>query len=250
MKRLITLNPKYAGTTIQTLANAVALDGLPDAAKIIYHARNTVAYIPGDDLVLKSFKVPGFIKSTIYTLLRPSKAQRAYEYAFMLEKLGIGTAEPLALIRCFNGLGLLSKSYFLSQNLSGYTTLRGIETRPDFHKIAKSLATWMLQLHKKGVFMKDFTPGNIMFRSSDNGDYEFALVDINRMKFNDFDHRHHLLNFRSPLDTADGTSTLAREYCRAASLPADTHEEIMDIYSKHQSKMRRKAKFKNLFRRH
>jgi serine/threonine protein kinase len=53
---------------------------------------------------------------------------------------------------------------------------------PEACPVLTDFARFTADLHQKGIFHKDYTPGNILFGKV--GDhYEFELVDLNRMKF-------------------------------------------------------------------
>ena len=95
---------------------------------------------------------------------------------------------------------------------------------------------------QKGVFFKDFTQGNVLFRRHGDG-YQFALVDINRMEFGVTDRHRLYANFGSTLDTEDGQRCLVRHY---AALAGDTSlaDELMDIFRRRQAKLWRKRRIK------
>ena len=60
--------------------------------------RNTIKLfdLDGEQINIKSFKVPNFINQVVYNFFRKSKAQRSFEYATKLLNLGIGTPTPIA----------------------------------------------------------------------------------------------------------------------------------------------------------
>lgn len=102
----------------------------------------------------------------------------------------------------------------------------------------------MLSLHRKGIFVKDFSQGNTLFRKSGEI-YEFTLVDINRMEFGVTNPRTLLQNFQSTLDTLDGLEVLGKEYI--ALNPVYTIEEIVETYKHRRKVQRNKRRFKKLF---
>lgn len=225
------------------LLERLAADGLPSDAKIIYRGRNTVA--EADGLCVKAFAVPGVIKGLIYGIFRRPKAKRAYENALRLGSMDIYTPEPAGYI--LNKVGpLLRQSYYVCAMLEGYSELRGIEKRADFDALADALAAFMYSLHRKGVFFKDFTQGNILFKKEDDT-YRFALVDINRMEFGVSDHRRLYENFGSTLDTEAGQRALARRYAALAGDPS-LADDLMEIYRRRQAKLWRKRRLKERLR--
>lgn len=222
-----------------TLLDNLAVNGLQDDAKVIYRGRNIVAEVDG--LCVKAFAVPGAIKSLIYGSMRRPKARRAYENALRLRELDIYTPCPAGYVLNTSG-SLLRESYYVCDMLRDYSELRGIEKRPDFDALAAALARFMLDLHRKGVFFKDFTQGNVLFKE-EGDNYRFALVDINRMEFGVTDHRKLYTNFGSTLDTEAGQRTLARHYAAAAGNTA-LADELMEIYRRRQAKLWSKRRIK------
>lgn len=178
-----------AGT--QTLVAVLANQGVPADARVIYRGRNLIAAAPllgGTEVNVKSFHVPHLLNRCIYGWWRGSKANRSFHNALRLLNLGIDTPTPYACIEEYTCGGLLRRSYFVSRQLpDGFTDVRYVDRRPDFEELVSALAAFVARLHRKGVWMKDLSPGNVMVRRSD-GDggkarYHFVLVDINRMDF-------------------------------------------------------------------
>lgn len=254
MKYIVLVNPRFSHTTVGALARATVMYGMPDACDVIYRGRNVVAKLRGENIVVKSFGVPGFVKGMIYGHLRHSKAQRAYANAIRLRAMGVPTPEPYFAGEMRGPLGRLRHSYYACAALDGWKELRGVEKEKDFKAIARALARFMFDLHTKGVFMVDFTPGNILYRRE--GDrYEFMLVDINRMFFDVDDWNVLLDNFRSLLDTEAGVAAVAREYSKILENSNIYHtlgnleEELVRRYRRHVGRLLFHRKIKNLFRR-
>lgn len=245
MKVKTEINPRYPEAT--AIAEQLATAGIPAEAEEIFRARNTVSVLPGEHpMCIKAYRVPGFIKSFIYGHLRKPKAVRAFRNAYELRKLGIDTPEPICMVACFNAVGL-TKSYYVCRFFdSEWHELRGVEKRADFTELAHALASFMASLHSKGVLMKDFTPGNILFRQNVDGSYSFALIDINRMEFDVYDKNRLLGNFRSTLETEEGMLELARQYAALSGDGPDLVQKIMDIYHRKQKAIVRKRYFKKI----
>ena len=49
-------------------------------------------------------------------------------------------------------------------------------------KIIRQFAKFSFDLHENGVEFEDYSPGNVLIKDK-SGNYEFYLVDLNRMKF-------------------------------------------------------------------
>lgn len=230
---------------VEGLMNTLAAEGIPSGSVEIYRARNVVAKLPGDGINIKAYKVPGLAKGLIYGLFRKPKALRAYDNAFELLRLGIRTPEPLGVL-VERKAGRLCRSFFVSRQLEGWSELRGVEKRSDFGILVKALAEFILDMHHKGVYMKDMTPGNILFRLA-GGSFEFALVDINRMCFGVTDM--HVLRSRLGLvfDSEDAGAFFARTYAALAGIDANAAEDAARRAFRNRWKtIRRKQRLKSL----
>lgn len=248
MKSTVYLAPDVA-PEIATLAAELARKGVAKSrATLIYAGRNNI-YRLHPDICVKEFRVPGLLKGLWYGQ-KPSKARRAFDNALKLRSLGFSTPAPLALIEC-KDKGRLGRSYYVCRYVEGFSELRGIEKRADFQLIAMFLAKFMRRLHAAGIFMKDFTQGNILFRRCDDGSYEFTLVDINRMEFDVADRSKLMSNFGSTLDTREGQAVLVREYARLerdASRREALARELIAIYDATQKRLWRKRHIKEFIR--
>lgn len=203
----------------------IASEGVPDGARIVYRSRNTVyAYeYEGTMLSIKAFRRPSFPNCYVYNGMRESKARRSFENAMRLLRDGIGTPEPVAWIENTGG-GRLLDSYYVSLHIATDGDMRLWADRPAAAAVP-DLALFMVRLHRAGIFHKDFSPGNIMFRVHDDGTHEFFLIDLNRMRFGVTDPRVLMRNFSAIyIENEEETGRLARLYAQAAGLDADATE--------------------------
>lgn len=229
-------NPNYSGTLPTGLLETLAARGIPSGFTVFYAGRNTLAFDPQTMTSVKSFKVPGAAKALIYGYLRKPKAMRAYQNAQRLIEMGFGTPEPAAAVICRSRTGLLGHSYYVCRQLEGYTWLRGAEKLPFFADLAKAVAALMVDMHAKGVYMKDFTPGNVMFRRLPDGTFDLQLVDINRMDFDVHDFNTLAGNLGNVFETEEANALFAREY---AALVADDPAAIEVLAREHFRRRRR-----------
>lgn len=245
--RIITdINEKYP--EVKALLYRLVEQGLTEDYPLIHRGRNRIGLTGGPDpLAVKAYKVRGAFKGYMYGLLRAPKARRAFRNARKLRSLGFDTPEPMGAVCVVDG-GRLRESYYVCRYLEGWTFLRRAEERHDFPALARALAAYMDSLHRAGVLMKDFTQGNILFRTDGEGRYHFALVDINRMEFGVHDRRRLMSNFGAVLDTPEGVAVLAREYAALQSDPAAIEREANDIYRRHHIFLDRKHKLKKLLK--
>ena len=210
------------------------IDQLPDIfhteGKTIFKERNELKIFEryGMEFVVKSFKIPHIINQFAYTTLRPSKAERAYRYALILQKKGISTPAPIACIE-IKKFGLLFNSYFISKKSRFHREIRELSKTPDLpeaYQILKDFARFTADLHQKGVFHKDYTPGNILFGKTCDC-YEFELVDLNRMKFCEITMEMGCRNFHRLCITEAQFAFIARQYAQLRGFDPDHCEKLV-----------------------
>lgn len=151
--------------------------------------RNSIKLFEVENITInvKSFKIPNLINKIAYKYFRKSKAQRSYEFANRLIENGIGTPQPIAFVENFTPLGL-KDSYYFSEHINcdlTYRELVEIENYPDNENILRQFTRFSYLLHQKGIEFKDHSPGNTLIIQSQKGQYDFYLVDLNRMEFHD-----------------------------------------------------------------
>jgi hypothetical protein len=147
--------------------------------------------LDGKTINIKSFKVPNLINQVAYKFFRKSKAKRSYEFANRLLENGIGTPQPIAFVENFSFLGL-EKSFYVSEHLQTELTFRELVEIPDYpdhDAILRQFVRFCFKLHEKGIEFLDHSPGNTLIKKVAEGQYEFFLVDLNRMNF------HEEMNF-------------------------------------------------------
>ncbi|MGE6355694.1 Kdo domain containing protein [Flavobacterium sp. NPDC079362] len=139
----------------------------------------------GKTINIKSFKIPNLVNKIAYNYFRKSKARRSFEYATILLEKGIGTPQPIAYLENFNWLGLRD-SYYASEHLVTELTYRELVEIPDYpdhENILRQFTKFSFELHEKGIEFLDHSPGNTLIKKKADGNYEFFLVDLNRMVF-------------------------------------------------------------------
>ncbi|MDY0090873.1 MAG: lipopolysaccharide kinase InaA family protein [Flavobacteriaceae bacterium] len=171
----------------------------------------------GKTINVKSFKKPNFINKIIYRYFRKSKARRSFEYANRLLEKGIGTPQPIAYFENFDFAGL-KDSYYISEHLHCDLTFRELVENvnyPDFDKILRQFTRFSYDLHQKGIDFKDHSPGNTLIKKNEKGDYDFYLVDLNRMAFHgsmSFEKRMKNLSRLTPHQ--DMIAVMSNEYAQ------------------------------------
>lgn len=251
-----TINPEFAD--ISDTIGRITREGTGKDARTIYSGRNTLTALPlekdaarkfgFDEINVKQFRVPHAVNRLVYGNIRPGKAAESYRNSLELLRLGFRVPRPVCHSAERSGI-LFGRSLYISEQLTDdWQTSRYIEERPDYDDIARDLARYMLSLHRAGVLMKDFSPGNILMRLRD-GKREFAMVDVNRMAFGVTSRRRLMHNFATIVDSAEAVAVLARHYAAAAGEePEKTVREAVRQYTDFISRVTRKRKIKKWFR--
>ena len=206
----------------------------------------------GKIINVKSFKIPHFINKIAYKYFRKSKARRSFEYANKLIELGVGTPEPIAFVEFSSLLGL-ENSYYVSEHLLCDLTYRELVEVPDYpdrDNILRQFTKFSFDLHEKGIEFLDHSPGNTLIKKNANGNYDFFLVDLNRMEFHDtmsFETRMKNLCRLTPLK--EMVATMSNEYAKYYGEPEEKifntlWKDTSDFQEKFYRKKRLKKKLK------
>ena len=164
------------------------VNSFDNKGKLLYGGnRNAIKTFEINNFIIniKSFKVPNLINKIAYKYFRKSKARRSFEFANILLENKIGTPQPIAYFENSNFLGL-KDSYYVSEHLNSDLTFRELVEIPDFPEneiILRQFTRFSYDLHQKGIEFLDHSPGNTLIKKGNNGNYEFFLVDLNRMLF-------------------------------------------------------------------
>lgn len=226
MKTRIQVNPRYASLThyLQTLPQIFDSEG-----REIYRDRNVVKVLTAPDgtlLNVKRFCIPQGPNRLVYSLgIRQPKGLRAFRYPTRLLERGICTPEPVAYLEQRSGI-LLCKSYFVSLQCPYEHTLKDVaNAAPEVYEpLARALGRFTADLHNRQVLHCDYSPGNVLYTVDPQGNYRFALVDINRMHFGPVSPDRGCANFARLWGPKRFFLLLVRAYAEARSLDADRCE--------------------------
>jgi serine/threonine protein kinase len=203
----------------------------------IHKARNEIKII--NNFVVKSFKVPHFINKVAYTFFRSSKAKKSF---FNSLKISDFTPFPLGYIE-YRRLGLISHSYYISENFQNDFTMRTPLTDPSFQnreQIFKEFAHFTYLLHEKGIEHLDYSPGNILIQKKKKK-YLFKIVDVNRMAFKTLTIKERLENFSKLWAKNEDLTIIIEAYSKYLSISS---QEAIDIALKASQKHKDKKNFK------
>jgi len=197
-------------------------------------------------LNVKSFKVPNLINQIAYRFFRKSKAQRSYEYANKLTQFNIGTPQPVAYYQ-FTSLLFFKESYYISEHLNYDLTYRELTTNfnyPNHEAILRAFTRFTYNLHEKGINFLDHSPGNTLITTANNN-YQFYLVDLNRMEFKIMNFQDRMQNFARLTPYKEMVQVMSDEYAKIANLNYDTVFKTMwNLTETFQEKFHRKQRLK------
>lgn len=222
------VNPKFQSLYADIIQLPVTFN--MGQGEIVYEARNMLRKetLRNMTVVVKSFHKPAFLNRIVYTFFRKSKALRSYTFSEQLTRLGIHTPTPIACIIEQSG-HLISRSYYINLFEESDTVRDLMDGRVKGNeKILDDFSRFMVDVHQKGVLHLDLSPGNILFRLTEKGDYEFSLIDVNRMRFGcTIDQKKASYNVRRLCTSREVSGYIARRYAQLRGWDADDMEELV-----------------------
>ncbi|MCF4101334.1 Kdo domain containing protein [Gillisia sp. M10.2A] len=195
---------------------------------------------------IKSFKIPNAVNKFAYRFLRKSKAERSFNYAEILISKNIGTPYPIAYIEKDTALAF-KKSYYISEHLECDLTYRELVHDPSFpqrEELLRAFTRFTYNLHEEGIEFLDHSPGNTLILLN-NGDYQFFLVDLNRMNFKELTFEERMKNFSRLTPYKEMVQIMASEYSQLIDMPeAEVFKKMWGYTVEFQEKFQRKKKLK------
>jgi len=214
----------------------------------LFEKRNTVKCLEykGQLYAVKSFKIPHLLNQIVYRFFRASKAQRSYENSLKLKALDINTPTPIAYAE-FPSLLFFQESYYVSEFFDFDFEIRAVladAQYEDRENILRGFVAFSYDLHNKGVYHSDYSPGNVIIKKLDEG-YVFSIIDVNRMKFLLFDDALRLKNLSRFSTTKEDLHFIATEYAKLAAMDAVFALESLTAYhEEHQKYLANKKRLK------
>jgi len=223
------------------------LESFDGAGESIWKKRNTlkIFVLNGKEVIVKSFKVPHLVNRFAYRYLRKSKARRSFEHARTLKQKGVLTPEPIGYKEEFSLIGLGSSQY-ISAKLNydfDFNALydAGFENRD---RILEKFTEFTFQLHEKGIHHLDHSRGNTLIVKKGEDQWDFYLVDLNRMRFETMDYQKRMDNFSRLGLTPDMIEIVSRTYAKL--IDRDFDKVLSDITASCNAFDKKKEKKKNL----
>jgi tRNA A-37 threonylcarbamoyl transferase component Bud32 len=218
--------------------------------KTLFNKRNIIKLIEFEEnqYVIKSFKIPHIINKIVYRFFRDSKAKRSYENSLKLEILNINTPKPIGFIE-FHSTLFFYDSYYISEFFDYNFEIRDVLKDKHFKNravILEQFVKFTFDLHKKGVYHIDYSPGNVIIKQKENN-YIFCIIDVNRMKFIEFDLDSRMKNFSKMTFDKEDNQYMIKIYSKLLKIDYEILKVKLDFYLKEQSKyLERKKRIKKL----
>ncbi len=216
----------------------------------LFHQRNTIKLIvyDGKKYAVKSFKIPHLLNQIVYRFFRASKAERSYENALQLMKLEVNTPKPIGYSE-FPSLLLFKESYYISEFYDFDFEIRAVLSDTNFEEreeILKNFVAFSYDLHNKGVYHVDYSPGNVIIKKLEEG-YEFAIIDVNRMKFVEYDDAMRFKNLSRFSTSVEDLEFIAKHYAKIGDIDeAFAISTLWKYHNEHQQYLVNKKRLKAL----
>ena len=207
------------------------------SGRLLHRARNEVRVmvVGGERVAVKSYVKITWANRLIYGVLRKSKAQRAYENALILLRSGVPTPKPVAYVDRYKG-PFLTNSYFVCLYVN-YKPCRELFDRPleECRNALGNFGRFLYRLHSMGIFHGDLNLNNVLYFER-AGQYEFCLIDNNRIRLRNYTKPRGARNLRRIKLPLDKWALMAMEY--AAAGQTDVYETALGIlYFRHAGKV-------------
>jgi len=221
-----------------------------ESNKTLFQQRNTLKIVNYEqkEYVVKSFKIPHLFNQLVYKFFRDSKAQRSYLNSIKLKKLNINTPNPIGYVE-FPSLFLFKESYYISSLIDYDFEIRAVFANEDFkdrENILEKFIEFSYQLHTKGIYHIDYSPGNILIKKVE-GQYRFYIIDVNRMKFLKFNNRLRMKNLSKLTKSSKDNTLMLKYYAKISGLKEEVLLKELTIALKEEEKyLQNKQKLKKL----
>lgn len=245
----ITIHPKYKNQEEAILQLVKTFFGEGDL--VVKGSRNTIKtnFLGTEKLSIKFFQKPGIFKSLIYSFFRSTKAKRSFDYANYLLEHGIPTPFPVAFIEERSPSGMLGESFYICHQLEYDFTIRELIHDPLFperKEILEQFTEFTFKMHEANVNFLDHSPGNTLIVNKGNSQYDFFLVDLNRMKFENLSIDQRMDNFKKMWLSKGMVPIIAKKYAQLSQQPED---KLLSILMEKSQQFKRKIARKKYMKR-
>lgn len=239
----VIINPEYSHLSdfVHSLPTIYDKEG-----ELVYDERNQVRLftVDGRTIVVKRFKKPMLHQRIDYTVFRPSKAKRAYQYGMKLVELGISTPTPIACVETFSK-GLFLQGYLVTE-YCGDPDSRILREEPEGHdELVEAVAKYLVDCHEKGFLHGDTNLSNFLYHQ-EGSTYHITTIDINRSYFSPNPSKKECLE--SLFRLTHVRPTLKRIVSRYAALRGWDEQAAVDVVIRKLEKFEKRKKMLKLHR--
>lgn len=245
----ITIHPKYQNQEKAIIQLVTAF--FEEGDLIVKGSRNIIKsnVLANEKVNIKFFQKPGFIKSVIYSFFRSTKAKRSFDYANYLLEHDIPTPFPIAYVEERNAFGLLGNSFYICQQLDYDFTIRELIHNPRFPErkvILEQFTAFTYKMHEANINFLDHSPGNTLIVKEGNNQYQFYLIDLNRMKFEHLSIEKRMDNFKKMWLSKQMVQIIAKKYAQLSQQP---EEKLYALLMQKTQQFKRKITRKKFLKR-
>lgn len=246
------LHSKYK--KLESIICQIIKDFYASGELVFKGTRNTVKsfLLENEKISIKFFQKPGWIKSFIYSFLRESKAKRSFDYANYLIDHNISTPFPIAYFENKNKFGFLKDSYYVCQQIDYDFTIRELIHNPLFPErdiILQQFTEFTFKIHQANIKFLDHSPGNTLVIKKSFENYDFYLIDLNRMKFKELSIEERMDNFKKMWMSKTMLKTVAQTYAKLSNQPKEKlYNIVLEKTKKFKIRSTKKKYFKKLIK--
>lgn len=216
--------------------------------EIIHSGRNQIWKVEngGDAVTVKRFSRS--LKNRILYSARKSKARKSYDNAVILRSRGISTPEPCGYKEIRGVFNTLVDSYYICRYEESLSLRAALERYGD--ECMTAFASFVARLHEQGIRHDDLNNTNVRVRVAAGGQYEFSLIDLNRMKiYPEGASVPPEESFRNICRFGyfdDSFRLFVGKYTAARSMDWNMAQQALAVKERHERRIERKKKFKRL----
>lgn len=167
----------------------------PQKNQSLRHARNVIwaTEDPRDTTNQITIKQPVkmYPHKAILDRFKPSKAKRSWNGAMELLRRDIGTAQPIAYFEK-PGDKTLKQNYYICEHVKADYTIGALFSAFALGKtldhdlspqmVYRQFAQFSHNMHKRGIYFRDYSGGNILVRIQEKKHLDFSLIDTARLR--------------------------------------------------------------------
>ncbi len=225
----VVIHPQYS--FLESFIRAIP-ENFQKEGKTIYKGRNELKVfdVQGVKVNVKSFCIPHIINRIAYSSIRRSKAARSYIYGLRCLGYQVDTPHPIAYVETYKW-GWIGPSYYISLQEENVRNMKHIYTVPDEEtkSLLEAYARFTAFMHGQGVFHKDYSPGNILFKETQEG-FRFSIIDLNRMEFGPVGMEKGCSAFRANNMHEEQINWIADVYARERCMDPEICRDLIRSY--------------------